>query len=81
VEKRIAEALQIAKEHTNEDGRHHLKHAIDQMVRALTACPMEIQTALNCRGEPYEYQGYGESDAYKEFVASTHGEWGIGIPG
>jgi hypothetical protein len=50
------------------DGGHHKMWAIDQKVRALTDCPVEIREAKDCKGIPYKYEIYGESEAYKLFI-------------
>lgn len=89
MEDRVRKALEIAAEYGGDDGEHHKAYAVDQMVRALTGCPIVTKVAINARGNDYEYQGQGESDEYKEFVAKfeagedgprTH-EWDVGIPG
>jgi hypothetical protein len=65
-----------------EDGDHHKMWVIDQMVRILTGCPMVERTSRfpDVNGNTYTYQGLGESDAYREFVARGRGgEWDEGI--
>ena len=75
---RIAAALTIANESGTTDGDHHKMWVIDQMVRALTDCPMIEKSALDWQGNPYTYQGYGKSDEYRAFIAE-HGEWDEGV--
>src|ERR1035441_5538569 len=43
------------------------------MVRALTGCPVVTKTATDYRGEPYEYEGQGESGEYLRFIEETGG--------
>lgn len=90
LKKRIALAL----EHSMSgqcDGGHHKAYSIDQIVRALTGCPMVDQTATNVRGEDYTYRTQGESEEYQEFIKEYQGEfdekeemyeyeWDVGIP-
>lgn len=87
---RIDQALAIAAQYGGIDGEHHKAWVIDQMVRALTGCPMVEATAKNCRGEPYTYLRRGESKEYQRFISEvTDGcescgasgtEWDVGIP-
>lgn len=65
----IAKALQIAFQSGQVDGAHHKDWVIDQMVRALTGCPLVEKSAIDCRNDPYTYQAFGESDLYKAFIA------------
>lgn len=65
---RLTLALEYAKSGQN-DGEHHKAWAIDQMVRALTGCPMVEQTAVSAHGQRYTYQGQGESEEYQRFIA------------
>ena len=72
--RRIDKALGIAQDHGGHDEAHHKTWVIDQMVRALTGCPME----------PTEFVGYtrqGISPEYKEFLRGRQGYgWDEGIP-
>lgn len=67
------------------DGAHHKQWVIDQMVRALTACPIVEKTAVDAYGAPYTFTGFGESAAYlqwcKDFQGDPdeYGPWDIGI--
>ena len=79
--KRMGKALDFAWNYGNEDGDHHKMWVVDQMVRALLGCP---EVTLRSRfpdvnGNHYDYQGQGESEAYRLFVASTEGGWDEGI--
>ena len=79
---RIVRALQVAADFGMEDGDHHKMWVIDQMVRILTGCPTVERTSRfpDVNGNTYTYQGLGESDAYREFVARGRGgEWDEGI--
>jgi hypothetical protein len=62
-QERIQKALQIAFQSGGCDGAHHKAWTIDQMVRALTGCQIEVEI----KGYRYEYQG--ESEEYKKWVA------------
>lgn len=66
---RIGKALEIAAECGGIDGGHHKMWVIDQMVRALTGCPMEEKTHVDYRDVPYSYEAMGESEEYRRFVA------------
>ncbi len=71
------EALQIAAECGGIDGAHHKQWVIDQMVRALTGCPMVQRLALDCNSAPYWYSSRGESEEYEEWVEGVrYGEDG-----
>ena len=85
---RIAKALEIAAQSGGVDGGHHKMWVIDQMVRALTGCPMERRAATDYRGQPYEYETQGESDEYRDWVSdyevgdgdgSEYASWDTGI--
>lgn len=85
---RIQEAIQIGINYGGYDGGHHKMWVIDQMIRALTGCPMEKQSAKDCNGKIYHYETMGESEEYKELIRqrcdgedgpNTY-EWDIGIP-
>lgn len=66
LQRRIKYALQMAE--TSVDGGHHKQWTIDQMVRALTGCPIIELSALDCNGKKYTYDAQGESAEYKEWV-------------
>jgi hypothetical protein len=77
MEERIKAALEIAMRYAGNDGAHHKMWTIDQMVRALTGCPLVERKALDSQESPYTFHRYGESDEYRQFVASaTEGEDG-----
>jgi len=79
-EERIEKALELAAWGTV-DGDHHKMWLIDQIVRALTDCPIvSIKSRYrNAQGDEYFYEGYGESPAYLAFVAEHEdGEDGPG---
>lgn len=67
------------------DGDHHKAWVIDQMVRALTGCPMVEAEAVDSNGQPYTYETQGESEAYRQLVADAcqgedgPGTWSVGI--
>lgn len=60
------------------DGAHHKNWVIDQMVRALTGCPMEERTATDVHGQPYLFVTQGENETYLRFVHDNPG-WDEGI--
>ena len=64
----IEDAISIAAAYGGFDGGHHKMWVIDQMVRALTDCPVEIKEAKDCNGFEYHYEAFGESEAYKSFI-------------
>lgn len=71
VQVRVKKALELAVRYKGIDGAHHKDWVIDQMVRALTGCPMVEKRALDSRWEPYTYQVQGESQEYLKFVADA----------
>jgi hypothetical protein len=74
---RVAKALDLASAHGAVDGGHHKMWCIDQMVRALTGCPMVPRSAIDANGVHYTYRTQGESREYLEWViACTEGEDG-----
>jgi len=80
----IAKALEFARD-GQVDGAHHKMWTIDQMVRALTSCPMEQKTRTLRSGETYQNEVQGESEEYKKFVKDYEGDggeykWDVGIP-
>lgn len=73
----VERALSLAIDHGSNDGGHHLRWVIDQMVRALTECPLERVDQHDAAGRPWSYQRQGESAAYLELVrAAKDGEDG-----
>lgn len=83
----IQHALEIAKNGAF-DGAHHKMWVIDQMIRALTDCPIVTVSAVDCNDKPYAYEAQGDSDAYLKWIADfCNGEdgpetyaWDVGIP-
>lgn len=73
---RIDTALEFVRNGVD-DGDHHKMWVIDQMVRALTGCPVVTLRSRfpDVHGNHYDFQGQGESDEYRAFIASQ-GEWG-----
>ena len=74
---RIARALSYAEDGLP-DGDHHKTWVIDQIVRALTGCPVITKTATDVNDREYGYEAQGESEAYLRFVYDA-GEWVEGI--
>lgn len=79
---RIAKALEYAVTYGGIDGAHHKDWVIDQMVRALTGCPMKTKSKGEGPGAIH-YEVQGESREYKKLVkdaCSEGSEWDVGIP-
>lgn len=70
-EERIQKALAIAVQFGGTDGAHHKDWTIDQIVRALTGCPLVQQAATDYQGKPYNYQAQGESPEYQALIAAA----------
>lgn len=70
------------------DGQHHVRWAVDQMVRILTDCPTVRKIHTRPDGTGYAYEALGESQAYRDFItefqAGENGpetyEWDEGTP-
>jgi len=65
---RIEKALDFAIQYGGIDGDHHKMWVIDQMVRALTGCPMVEKTTKDYKGDEYVYETQGESRQYKKLI-------------
>lgn len=81
-EEKIQRALDFAIRYGQIEGGHHRLWVIDQMVRALTGCPLVEQTAIDFRGETYTFEAQGENDEYRELIKSDDeedSEWDTGI--
>ena len=70
LESRIKKALYAARGNLD-DGAQDKAHAIDQMVRALTGCPMVEKKGKDFLGKTYTYQTFGESQEYLDWVAAV----------
>lgn len=68
LEEQIQEAINVAVQYGGIDGAHHKDWVIDQMVRRLTDCPTVKMINEHGAHGPFEYEGIGESDKYKELV-------------
>lgn len=75
---RIQKALDIAFSYGNVDGSHHKMWTIDQMVRALTGCPMVQEDSYQVQGESEEYKEWVREVKQGEDGPETY-EWDIGI--
>ncbi len=69
--KRIAKALEYAVRYGGIDGAHHRAWVIDQMVRALTGCPMVEGMGVDGNAEHYTFAKQGESEEYRALVADA----------
>jgi hypothetical protein len=86
-EDRIHDALRLAVNYGGVDGDHHKAWVIDQMVRALTGCPLVTKHAKDYNGRDYSFDVYGESDEYVALVTDAKAgedgpetyEWNCGI--
>lgn len=86
-EEKIQQAITLAVKYGGIEGDHHKAWVIDQMVRALTGCPMILKDAIDCNGIPYTFEDMGESQEYLEVVRDARkGEdgpqtynWEVGI--
>jgi len=87
MQSKINKALDFAYCYGQIDGDHHKEWVIDQMVRALTGCPVVTASSSDANGKNFEYETQGESEEYQDFLrAYAQGEdgphtysWGIGI--
>jgi hypothetical protein len=68
---RIEKALELARQDGQIDGAHHKMWVIDQMVRALTGCPMVLMKGSDYGGKPFEYEAQGESEEYRQLIADA----------
>ena len=63
----IDRALEMA--HNGQyDGEHHVRWALDQMVRILTDCPTVRKIGAPGTSHEYEYEALGESQMYRDFI-------------
>lgn len=53
------------------DGEHHKQRALDQALRALVGCPLEEVNSIDCRGNAYSYQIFGQSPEYIELLSKN----------
>jgi hypothetical protein len=85
---RIDRALDYAVRYGGIDGAHHKNWVIDQMVRALTGCPLVTTSSTDYAGKPYTYESQAESKEYQELVRQARAgedgpetyEWDEGTP-
>jgi len=86
--KRIDKALTFAVRFGGTDEFHHLQWIVDQMVRALTDCPMVTGSGIDAHGKEYQFICQGESDEYLKLVTDAKDgkdgpdtyDWEVGIP-
>lgn len=83
LEDRINKALAVAVAYGGIDGAHHKDWTIDQMVRALTGCPvvkdnLGTEHVIHQQGESAEYQGLIAQACAGEDGPNTY-EWSTGI--
>ena len=70
-EEEVQKALDIAVQFGGIDGDHHKAWVIDQMVRALTGCPLIERQLTGYNGAPYTFFEQGKSEAYSKLVAQA----------
>jgi hypothetical protein len=75
-QKRIEQALEIARRYGQTDGSHHRLWVIDQMVRALTGCPAAPTGEF--AGESEEYRYFVERSCEGDDGPDTY-EWETGV--
>ena len=68
---RVTKALAIAVAYGRTDVAHHKDWVIDQMVRALTGCPVRLDVEVLAGGKEFILCEQLESEAYKELVAQA----------
>jgi hypothetical protein len=84
---RIEKALSIAMQYSGVDDYQHKAWVIDQMVRALTGCPVVTGQMLDTNNKPCIYMYQSKNEEYLKFVTDAkrgeHGEdvyyWEEGI--
>lgn len=64
----VQKSLDIALRWGGIDGGHHKAWVIDQMVRALTNCPIVRESAKDIHGTLYTYEVLGENEEYLKWV-------------
>lgn len=74
---RVENALIFAANYGDTDGSHHKMWVIDQMVRALTGSPIITRKFVNYKGQPCEFETFGESDEYRAFT-DQYEDWDVG---
>ena len=70
-EDRIQAAIDIALQYGQIDGGHHRVWVIDQMIRALTGCPILQKPAVGPDG-PYTFDADGESEEYADLIRKAN---------
>jgi hypothetical protein len=78
LEARIDTALFYAGDLAGYDGDHHKMYCIDQIVRALTGCPIVVKTVTAMNGNEHHHEMQGESPEYLEFRRKNR-DWDTGI--
>lgn len=74
-EERIEKAKAFAFSYGQEDGAHHKMWVIDQMVRALTGCPLVIENKQLLDGKSFSYSYQDKSKEYEKFIKEHKGGW------
>lgn len=66
---RVGKALEYINKYGGmANGPERKQWLLDQVVRALTGCPMVEKSALDAHRKPYTYKAQGESEEYLEWV-------------
>lgn len=87
-EEKIAKVLDFALRYGGIDSAHHKAWVIDQMIRALTDCPVVRFSGTDAIGQKYECDCQGVSLEYVEWVRRARDgkdgpntyDWDVGIP-
>jgi hypothetical protein len=75
----VQHALNLAAKYRDGSTLEQKSWVIDQMVRALTECPIVVREITTGRNEALEVEQLGESSQYLHFVARNP-DWDKGIP-
>lgn len=86
-EGRIKKAMEIAMASGGNDESHHQAWAMDQMVRALTGCPVVFKRNTSIIPKPIVVAALGESEEYLKFIKEHNAgddgpdtySWDVGI--
>lgn len=70
-QERIESALSIALSYGGIDGGHHKMWVIDQMVRALTGCPVNVKKGEREDGTEWSFETFGKSAEYRAWVKAA----------
>lgn len=75
----VTHALNIASKFKDGYTVEQRNWVIDQMVRALTECPLVVNEVTTSRGDAFQIVQLGESPEYLNFLVQNP-DWNKGIP-